>query len=235
MRATEAGAARAVEHASVRRAQTVLEDLYGLEAGPCATGFLETDRRRLTRFAPDLRATDEQLLVRQRGAEMELLLFLDGELLARIARREQHDASTGASRTAPLDAAAIGDRLVLLEGVSHFRYIVDRAGEGRATCLLELELQAEIDKFFVLCLTLAPSRPQSVTGPLWQLQFERARYHPDLAPHESAMYREANRLAARFCRRLLRRYAGRGLDRLLAELRAFRTLGGRAKLAALSA
>ena len=228
MRDTEATSksARRGVRTVVRQAQTLVESLYGLGDGPCATEFLTTDRARLAHFAPELRETDEHLLVRQQDGELELLLFLDEELLRRLASVDGFEAT--------VDAAGAGDIQVLLEGVSHFRYIVDRAGEGRTTCLLELELQAEIDKFFALCLALDPQRSQAVTGPLWHLQFERARFHSELTPRESSLYREANRLAARFCARLLRRHRGRGVAALLGELRAFRHLGGQPKLAAAS-
>jgi hypothetical protein len=42
----------------------------------------------------------------------------------------------------------------IIEGVSHFVYLADRASRDRVTTLLELELQAEIDDYVVLAASL---------------------------------------------------------------------------------
>ncbi|MEM9303357.1 MAG: hypothetical protein AAGE01_14675 [Pseudomonadota bacterium] len=207
----------------VGQAQALLESLNRLEGGPSAADFLATDRACVDRLAPEAHEADEHVLLREAEGELELLLFLDGDLIGRLAEDDPFESLHGGN---------LGDFQVLLEGVSHFLYIADRAATGRATRLVELEVQAEIDKFFAACFAIDPGRPASVTGPLWQLQFERFRLADGLSPTASAMYIEANRIAARFCGRLTREHAGRGSAGLLTELRDFHGLGWQRKVRA---
>ena len=46
-----------------------------------------------------------------------------------------------------LEASQLDDLWKVLEGISHFNYLVLRAADDRSVTLLELELQAEVDKF----------------------------------------------------------------------------------------
>ncbi len=97
--------------------------------------------------------------------------------------------------------------LQLLEGVSHFLYLVERARTGLPATQLELELQAEVDKFVLLALSPSP------------LSLERRALHEQLYEHVTYLhspdselgerYRLANDLAARFTARLLDTESGR--------------------------
>jgi hypothetical protein len=97
--------------------------------------------------------------------------------------------------------------LQLLEGVSHFLYLVERARTGLPATQLELELQAEVDKFVLLAFSPSP------------LSLERRALHEHLYEHVTFLhspdtelgerYRLANDLAARFTSRLLDAESGR--------------------------
>jgi hypothetical protein len=97
--------------------------------------------------------------------------------------------------------------LQLLEGVSHFLYLVERARTGLPATQLELELQAEVDKFVLLAFSPSP------------LSLERRALHEQLYEHVTFLhsadselgerYRLANDLAARFTARLLDAESGR--------------------------
>jgi hypothetical protein len=90
---------------------------------------------------------------------------------------------------------------VLIEEVSHFHLIINRLTRKKEVTKLELEWQGEIDKILVSSLTLMA---QNGTPCLEELQ---------ILLHESSMissekdleylYNEANRLAARFWRKLM--------------------------------
>ncbi len=104
----------------------------------------------------------------------------------------------------------------LIEGVSHFVYLAGRARTELPATQLELELQAEIDKYVVLVLLRDPferGRARHVHATL----YERVRYLDPEGTIEGDRYRFANDLAARFVRRLEATYAHRGLMR---EMRA---------------
>jgi hypothetical protein len=143
---------------------------------------------------------------------------------------------------AVLDGAARGDLAALAqaaEGVSHFVYLATRAEDGRPVSLLELEVQAEVDKFALL---VAP------WGRAWRRHrlrrsralrrrlFEEVRYHAWLAAEELDRYREANRLGAGYARWLEGRFvAGADVEGLWRELRRSYRLGGGEKLGYLGA
>jgi hypothetical protein len=182
--------------ARARALQTTLEDFYALERAPDVRAFL--------------RAVDdderEQLLLREGDDELELVV-----LVPESAR----DAVTGS------DAF-----FQLVEGVSHFVYVAERARTELGTTLLELELQAEVDKFVVIALSVeAPSRAELRH---WcEAIYVPARYLHAESSEDGARYRRANALAARFVGRLLAavpRAAWRG------ELRRFHRAGQSEKL-----
>jgi hypothetical protein len=109
----------------------------------------------------------------------------------------------------------------IIEGVSHFVYIADRASRDRATTQLELELQAEVDKYVVLAASLE-GFDETTSRRLRDRLYERVAYvHP---PHteEGERYRIANDRARRFTGRLERELVARARFRELRdELRRF--------------
>ncbi len=153
--------------------------------------------------APDCRrrraaaAREEELLVAQSadGAELALSLYLDPALLQRLARADPLES---------LNAGNVADCLTALEGVSHFLYLAWNAGHDRPVSVLELEMQAEVDKFVTSHLLLRRQWPGHFPLELRRLLFERARPDPRLDAARAGLYREASSYAARFCRRLER-------------------------------
>lgn len=97
----------------------------------------------------------------------------------------------------------------LIEGVSHFIHLAERARTGLQTTQLELELQAEVDKYVVLALLREPfdeARSQRLRVHL----YERVAYLHPAGTIEGDRYRLANDLAARLVRRLERTYLATG-------------------------
>jgi hypothetical protein len=131
-----------------------------------------------------------------------------------------------------LSGADLDPLCQIIEGVSHFVYLAARANEDRETTQLELELQAEVDKYVVLVATLGGlDEPKSARL--------RGRLYDDVSFTDSAgtevgeRYRIANQLAARFVRRLERDFVRPGNVRALhGELRRFYRLGQEEKLRA---
>ena len=118
----------------------------------------------------------------------------------------------------------------LAEGVSHFLYLARTAALGRRLSMLELEVQAEVDKFASLALHHWPTLEAASARGLHARLFRDVSYRPGLGPEEQARYVEANRLAALFTARLLAHVVARRLDRLLEALRYAYRLGAEAKL-----
>jgi hypothetical protein len=89
----------------------------------------------------------------------------------------------------------------VIEGVSHFLYLAERARRELPATHLELELQAEVDKYVLLSHGGAGFHPARAARVRAQL-FERVRYLHAADTETGARYRMANDLAARFATRL---------------------------------
>jgi hypothetical protein len=94
--------------------------------------------------------------------------------------------------------------LQLAEGVSHFVYVANRARQELPATCLELELQAEVDKFVLLVLEQLPY-DRGEAFEVHSRLFERVRYLHEAGTELGDRYRTANDLAARYVRRLLSR------------------------------
>lgn len=177
--------------------QRGLERLYRLDEAPDVVDFV------LPADQPIIR---EELLVRQTRDGVEIRLVLDGRLL--------------------LGARNIEDYFLLVEGVSHYLCVVFRARQRRPVTALELELQAEVDKFMT-CLAMWRRRR---AGPppqgLARRTLDRFRIAPHLQSALRARYRTAATLARRYCTSLESRYVKSGRLRDLGdELRRFYRMG----------
>jgi hypothetical protein len=191
--------------------QSMLGRIYDTPIRHPVEDFLLTDRALLPAGA--LPAA-EQLLVSSEGDTVYLSLFVDAAVLARLA---------SGSEPWYLSSENLADWLTALEGVSHFQYLTYHAGFDRQVSLLELELQAEVDKY-VSCLEVlrvqAPGRFPSEVLP--QLFSSRFQLDPQLPAHLTARYLAATRGAARFCGRLDRSLQRqRDWKNWLRELRRF--------------
>ncbi len=114
--------------------------------------------------------------------------------------------------------------------MSHFLYLARSAALGRRLSMLELEVQAEVDKFASLVLHHWPSLHAASARALHARLFRDVSYRAGLAPEAHARYVEANRLATLFTARMLAHVMARRLDRLLEALRYAYRLGAEAKL-----
>jgi hypothetical protein len=187
------------------RLQLGLETLYRVETRLLIDAFVIDDDAR-ERFNP-ARAPREQLLLREDDGELGMALFVDAAALANL---ERHDPG------ARLDDHNFSDFCLAVEGVSHFVYVALAAAWQRSVSQLELELQAEVDKF--VCCLLMTDLPSDLRGRL----FGEVSYAADLDAVESERYRTANRQADRYAAALERRFVARAdTGALLAEVRRF--------------
>lgn len=169
-------------------------------------------------------ATDEQLLISESEHGVELGLYVDGAVLERLRQR---------CPLAALDESNLADYCTVLEGVSHFHYVTWSARHDRSVSLLELEVQAEVDKYASALSLLLAQNEGRFPADLFRRLFAACDLLPHLSEEEKRRYTEAHRCAARFCERLESRFLRRRQARpaaLLAELRSFYRLGRHAKL-----
>jgi protein required for attachment to host cells len=155
---------------------------------------------------------------------MSLALFIDPAALANLA---EHDPAHR------LGDHNLGDFLLAVEGVSHFIYAIWCARAERPVTQLELELQAEVDKYVTCLLTTEAATGQSET--LRHRLFTTAEYELDLDDEEHDRYRAANDNANRYAAWLEATYvAPRRIPEMLGELRRFYRQGLAAKLATIA-
>jgi hypothetical protein len=119
------------------------------------------------------------------------------------------------------DGEALDPICQIIEGVSHFVYLADRASRDRAMTQLELELQAEVDKYVVLAASLE-SFDETTSRRLRGRLYERVSFLHPPESIEGERYRVANDRARRFTGRLEREFVARGrYGELRDELRRF--------------
>ena len=207
------------------RLQSLLGRIYDVEPPLDVGTFLVTDRDVAARWAgAGEPRTDEALYLRESDDGLELALYVDGAVLERL---ESCDPFTG------LSTANLQDCCTAVEGVSHLLYLAWSAMRGRAVSLLELETQAEVDKF-AAALVLSGGAGETQAELLLERLFGRIRYAEGLDTERLERYRAANLFAARFCRRLARRWLGgtpRGHRGLFRDLREFYRLPHARKIA----
>ncbi len=202
----------------LERLQHGLERLYRIDTRLAIHDFVIDDQAR--RSLGVQRAPREQLLVSQSEDDLELAVFVDDSVIANLSRHDPGEA---------LHAANFGDFLLALEGVSHFVYVAWCAHGQRQVSALELELQAEIDKY-ATCLLMLGAEPER-SDVLRHRLYREFSFEDDLDADERARYRAANANAHRYSASLERRYihGGRIVD-MLRELRRFYRMSLPAKL-----
>lgn len=198
--------------------QEQLEAIYGIRAEYRAKDFL-IDAEAARELGGSGRAREE-LLVSEGVEGLELALYVEPGLLARVT----------AAGPAGAMIQDIGDFCEVAEGVSHFLYVAHTVSEERTVSLLELEAQAEVDKFAVCTLLKWGLNVGRWAGTLVGRLFEQVQLRRGLSEPEKWRYWEANRLARAYCERLLPVVRSGRMDKLLAELRHGYRLGAEAKL-----
>jgi len=198
---------RASRLSVLARLQRGLETLYRVETHLPIDDFLVDAETRDATLGAGARLPREQLVIQQHEGELAMALFVDGEALSNL---ERHDPSDR------LDHRNFTDFCLAVEGVSHFVYLALCAAGDRSVSQLELELQAEVDKY-ACCLLLAGRDPA-----LRRRLYGDVQFADDLDPEERARYQAANAEADRYAAALDRRFVQADrTDALLAELRRF--------------
>lgn len=171
------------------RVQRRIEAIYRLEPAPAIVPFIRVEPGK----------TREQLLVRQSVDGLDLVVLLpQASVRALLAGDSESD----------MDAY-----MGAIEGVSHFIHLAERARTQLPTTLLELELQAEVDKFAIL--TDRPvSLPPLALHDLHRRLYEDVRYLHESTTERGQRYRLANDLAAKLWSQLI----GHGESHLMREV-----------------
>jgi hypothetical protein len=201
--------------------QRRLETLYALEPEAPVTDFLLSEQD-----ATGYPGGGSRTLITQDGDQVSLGVVLDpgvGALLAQLDPRVQ------------LDDRNLDSYCTAIEEVSHFVYLVFCARTARTVTQLELELQAEVDKYLCAAFLLSLQNDGSVSKRLKELLFRHYRIADTVNEESAERYRAASHLAYRYCRYLEAQFLKPSrLADLARESRRFYRLGQREKLEKIS-
>ena len=129
--------------------QDALERRYDLSL-PCqVTPFVSHDHDLVRQLTGETKIPPEMLLIREETGNLDITLFLERSLID----------STSSGNANHHSSEEYDDYCTILEGVSHFVYLVWNAQYGRQVKPIEMELQAEVDKF--VFSALADSDPET--------------------------------------------------------------------------
>lgn len=195
--------------------QRQLQAVYEVDVDYCVDDFLVTDAAVASRMdrSANPRTVREKLLLHQEDDQLDLALYLDPTVVQHL---------TDHNPAEHLHAGNLSEFLIALEGVSHFIYVVWNARHGKRVSLLELELQAEVDKFVGTAMTLARQNRGRIPPALHGWLFDRPQFDQALEPGEQVRYRDASHYAGKYCQQLLNRYIKRQpKPGMLRELRRF--------------
>ncbi|MEK9721781.1 MAG: hypothetical protein VW257_12215 [Quisquiliibacterium sp.] len=201
--------------------QRWLQRVYEIDVTLDVMDFVITDQTLVQALQGNAQRAQckEKLLLSQSSGELEMSLYLAPDVL---------DACSGAAQGLQDEKANAWCQAI--EGVSHFLYLAWRAGFERELTELELELQAEIDKFIGLA-SMGGATEFNKNASICSWLFEGVSYEDGLAADARARYEAANFYASQYCRQLNERYVrvhdGPGLTR---ELRRFYRQDQRGKL-----
>jgi len=186
-------------HETARAVQLRLERFYALEGGPHVGDFI--------RIASS--GEREELLVRTEEDAVELCLSLPEPSTQKHGSLDRY--------------------LQVVEGVSHFVYVAERARVALPATSLELELQAEVDKLVVL--GVGESLHGERARLLHRRLYDDVRFLHPPETEEGQRYRLANRLAAQLWNGLL----ARGERHVKPDLQRFYRAGQADKIRAAAA
>lgn len=184
--------------------QRLVEHLHGVNTCLDVRDFLIDDdvRKEMVGGASSGDAL-EQLLIRENPQDpddIDVGLYLNPRILAHLQQQ---------SPMVQLHAQNLESTLIVVEGISHFVLLATRAEKERPVSALEMEIQAEVDKFVVAWLLLKSQGvcPSDAGRALVRCLFEQYAIQECIDEDTAVRYHVASRVARQYCKRLLRRYS----------------------------
>jgi len=188
--------------------QYKLEAIYEFQVDQRIDDYLTTDEKFVAEVLRTKRSAREQVLLQQDGDDYWLSLYLDEQV---------YNSFSHPSVPESMCHQQAGDFCLAVEGVSHFLYLCWNANFEREVTKLELELQAEVDKYLML-LEFATTESELVHPWL----FDNWKLEDGLNDEEQARYEKANSYASKYCKGLEQRYMSMGQTKeMFRELRRF--------------
>ena len=199
----------------LRHLQNLLGGIYGIDVPEDVNDFLVTDQA-VVEYLAGMNSghdIDEKLLIVQNQDSLDVALYLDKEVLVRLSSADPRHH---------LHRQNLGDFWTVLEGVSHFNYLAWNASLDKPVTLMELEMQAEVDKYIGTRLMLQEQTGEVPARRIIEQLFEETYFYAHLSEQELERYRSASSFASRYCYSLENRFPrDRVASDMMQELRAF--------------
>jgi hypothetical protein len=197
--------------------QRRLESLYALQPEAPVTDFLLAEET-----AGGYPGAGSRTLITHDADGVSMGVVLDATVGARLSALDPREK---------LDGRNLDPFCAAIEEVSHFVYLSFCARAERTVTELELELQAEVDKYLCAAFLLSLQNEGAVSSRLKDLLFREYRIADGVDGERAERYRAASHLAYRYCGYLERDFLRRArLADLARESRRFYRLGQREKL-----
>ncbi len=199
---------------AIAELQLSIESLHAVGSGLDVRDYLVSDDVR-REIAGSREGLPEQLFIRESDDETDLALYIAPSIVKTLA---EHPPAQGLTHD-NFEAYCIA-----LEGVSHFVLYTFRAVQALPLSALELELQAEVDKFvsaWMLLESQGVRRDESAPELAKQI-FDSYELRAEISGDEVDRYHTASRAARGYCLQLVRKYArDSGSTRLHSDVRRF--------------
>lgn len=176
--------------------QKNLESIYEVSIPQNIRDFLITDKNLAEILKNELidEKSLEQLLISSDNEFLDISLYLDNNLVSRLDENYP---------TQETDKNNLHDFWVALEGVSHFLYLVWNANYDRPVSQLELEIQAEVDKFVSATAVNGLENDNVFMREIWSLLFSQPEYIQQMEKENLVRYQKANEYASQYCLNLM--------------------------------
>ncbi len=198
----------------LEQVQNQLEIMYGIGLAERAEDYLIDKKEALKFLKTSTKIPKELFLVRQpEDDKVEIALFLDHKLIKNLDNNNPFVS---------LNEKNLSDFCILIEGVSHFVYFLWKAYHKHHITQLEMELQAEIDKFLMLSFYLRAGQDPLQGSQLFEALFEDFKLFENLDPENKERYETASSLAMRYCHKLQSKLRDiNQTEKILSEIREF--------------
>lgn len=203
--------------------QNQLECLYGIGLPQRVSDFL-INNQEIKNYVSAENLPKELFLVRrpEDSDQVEIALYLDDRLIENLANNNPFES---------LNDGNLSDFCILIEGISHFVYYLWKTSQQLPITQLELELQAEVDKFVMFFCYIRSDADKAFTLKILDLLFEDFSLLKDLSAEARGRYNTASTLAAKFCARLQKKFLSeKKMKDVICEIRNFYALNQEQKI-----
>lgn len=197
----------------LNQVQNQLETIYGIGLAERAEEFL-INKNEARDLMPQTEIPKELFLARKPSNEtVEVALFLDTNLLENLNRNDPFIS---------INENNLNDFCVLIEGISHFVYFLWKSHNQHSITQLEMEIQAEIDKYLMLLFYSQTNDKSNTMTQVFDKLFANFTLIEMFAYGHRAQPNTALDLAMRYCHRLQNKWRNKNdFSEIINEIRRF--------------